>query len=82
MAGTSNVAYFKDIHRLVNGNEIYIYYGGKKYVYKVIKKYEVPKADHTPLFKVEDKTVVTLITCKSTNYDYRVIVVGELVNVE
>lgn len=77
--GSSRVSYFKNINKLKNGADIVIYYNNQKYTYKVIKKYEVSMNDNTPLNKMKDKTIITLITCKSGNNKYRTIIVGELV---
>lgn len=77
--GNSRVSYFRNIHRLKNNNEIYIYYNNKKYTYKIIKNYEVAMTDSTPLNKMKDKSIITLITCKSGNNKYRTIIVGEMV---
>lgn len=77
--GNSVVSYFRNIYKLKNGNDICIYYNGREYKYKVIKKYDVAMTDNTPLNKMKDKTIITLITCKKENNKYRTIVVGELV---
>lgn len=80
--GSSSVSYFKNINKLNNDDEIYVYYKGECYLYKVIKKYNVYMTDMTPTYKMDDKTIITLITCQSENNKYRTIVVGELINVE
>ncbi len=77
--GSSRVSYFKDIYKLKADEEIYIYYNNSKYTYKVINKYNVSMYDHTPLNKMSDKTIITLITCKKNDNKYRTIIVGELV---
>ncbi len=77
--GTSRVSYFRNINKLKNGNDIYIYYNNEQYTYKVIKQYDVAMTDSTPLNKMKDNTIITLITCKSGNNKYRTIIVGELV---
>ncbi len=77
--GNSRISYFRNIHRLKNNDEIYIYYNNVKYTYKIIKKYEVAMTDNTPLNKIKDKSIITLITCKSGNNKYRTILVGEMV---
>lgn len=77
--GTSKVSYFRNINKLKNGNDIYIYYNNEQYTYKVIKRYDVAMTDSTPLNKMKDNTIITLITCKSGNNKYRTIIVGELV---
>lgn len=77
--GNSRVSYFRNIHRLKNNDEIYIYYNNVKYTYRIIKNYEVAMTDSTPLNKMKDKSIITLITCKSGNNKYRTIIVGEMV---
>lgn len=77
--GNSRVSYFRNIHRLKNNDEIYIYYNNLKYTYRIIKNYEVAMTDSTPLNKMKDKSIITLITCKSGNNKYRTIIVGEMV---
>lgn len=77
--GNSRVSYFRNIHKLKNNDEIYIYYNNVRYVYKIIKNYEVIMTDNTPLNKMKDKSIITLITCKSGNNKYRTVIVGEMV---
>lgn len=77
--GNSRVSYFRNIHRLKNNDEIYIYYNNVKYTYRIIKNYEVAMTDSTPLNKMKDKSIITLITCKSGNNKYRTVIVGEMV---
>ena len=77
--GNSAVSYFRNISKLKNGNDISVYYNGREYKYKVIKKYDVIMTDNTPLNKMKDKTIITLITCKKGNNKYRTVVIGELV---
>lgn len=76
--GNSRVSYFRNIHKLKYNDEIYIYYNNVKYTYKIIKNYEVAMTDNTPLNKIKDKSIITLITCKSGNNKYRTILVGEM----
>lgn len=77
-SGNARVSYFKNIDKLKIGNEIKAYYNKTEYKYKVIKKYDISQYDDTPLSKMKDKTIITLITCTKNNSDYRTIVVGEL----
>lgn len=77
--GNSRVSYFKNIHILNYDDVIYIYYNNQKYTYKISDKYDVYMLNRTPLKKKQDKSVITLITCKKGNSDYRTVVVGDLV---
>lgn len=78
--GSSRVSYFNDIYKLKNDNNIYIYYNNAKYTYKVINKYDISMYDATPLNKMKDKSIITLITCKKGDNKYRTVIVGELIN--
>lgn len=78
-SGNSRSSYFRNIHKLRNNDEIYIYYNNEKYTYRIIEKYEVSMYDNTPLNRMKDRTIITLITCKLGNDKYRTIVVGEMV---
>ena len=78
--GNSRISYFKNIYKLNNNDDIYIYYQNSKYHYKVINKYDVEMNSNIPLKKIDGKTIITLITCNKNNNKYRTIVVGELVN--
>jgi len=77
--GSSRVSYFRNIYKLDVNDKIYIYYNNQKYTYKVIKNYDVSMYNSTPLNRIDNKTIITLITCKSGSNKYRTIIVGELV---
>lgn len=76
-SGNSRISYFKNIDKLNKGDVINVYYNKAEYHYKVINKYEVAENDDTPLYRMKDKTIITLITCNKTNGNYRTVVVGE-----
>ena len=42
-SGTSNISYFKNLYKMQEGNKIYIYYSGIKYVYVLNNIYDVNK---------------------------------------
>lgn len=75
--GTSNVSYFKNINELEKNDLIYLYYDEVKYTYKVIDKYYVKENSKEPLMRKDDKSIITLMTCKKGNNKYRLIIVGE-----
>lgn len=77
-SGNSRISYFKNINKLNIDDNIKIYYKNSEYKYKVIKKYKIHETDDTPLHKMQNKTIISLITCDKTNSDYRLVVVGEL----
>ena len=80
-SGTSNVSYFKYLHRLKIGDISEIYYHGRKYTYKVTNIYEVDKTGYVQINRDVEKNTLTLITCKH-NTDKQIVVISELSNVE
>lgn len=81
-SGNGNKSYFKDVGTMKENDTIIIYYNAKKYYYKVYNVSEVHETNLTPLERVKDKTIVTLITCKNTDDQYRIIVQASLISVE
>ena len=62
-AGTSDVAYFRNLKYLEKGDYIYIYYDGTKYTYVADKILEVDKDGEIEINRVKGRKILTLITC-------------------
>lgn len=62
-AGSSDVAYFRNLKYLEKNDYIYIYYDGIKYSYVVDKIFEVDKDGEIEINRVKGKKILTLITC-------------------
>ena len=62
-AGSSDVAYFRNLKYLEKDDYIYIYYDGIKYSYVVDKIFEVDKDGEIEINRVKGKKILTLITC-------------------
>jgi len=75
-SGNSRISYFKNIDKLTENDVIKIYYNKKEYKYKVFKKFQTDKKDDTPLYKMKDKTIITLFTCDKYDDNYRTVIVG------
>ena len=80
-SGTSNVSYFKYLHKMKIGDISEIYYHGRKYTYKVTDIYEVEKTGYVQINRDKEKNTLTLITCKH-NTDMQIVVISELDSVE
>lgn len=80
--GNSSVSYFDNLRKLSGGDEIFVYYKGLKYVYRLVNVYEIPKNGKAELRNDENKTTITLITCKNGDKKKQVIYVGELISKE
>lgn len=80
-SGSGRIAFFKNLYKLSNGNESYIYYKNKKYIYKMIESYEVQKTGIVPIKNYSNKTILTLITC-SQDEEKQIVFINELVEVK
>lgn len=78
-SGTGRAAYFKNLKQLAINDEIYIYYKGIKYIYKVSDIYDVEKTGKINIKNWANKTTLTLITCRS-NTNKQIVIVSELIN--
>jgi len=79
-SGSGRIAFFKNLYKLSKGEESYIYYKNKKYIYKMIESYEVQKTGIVPIKNYENKTILTLITC-SQDEEKQIVFINELIEV-
>lgn len=77
--GSSSVSFFRNLEKLKKDNDVFIYYNGFKYRYKIDKFYDVNKTGKVSI-KREYKTSITLITCKKGTNDKQVVYIGYLVD--
>jgi len=61
--GNSAVSFFRYLHLLKVGDEIFIHHEGIKYEYVIVSRYLVPKIGTVPIRRDRTKDTVTLITC-------------------
>lgn len=74
-SGTGEIAYFNDLDKLTKGDLAYIYYKKYKYIYSVDKIYSVAKDGSVEVYRDNEKSTLTLVTCKkNTNYKQLVII--------
>lgn len=79
-SGNSYISFFRNLKKLDMKDDIYFYYKGVKYIYKVSNKYEIEKTGTTEL-KQTNISDITLITCISGT-DKQVVYVATLVGYE
>ena len=79
-SGNSYISYFKNLNKLNLNDEVYFFYKNNKYVYKVIKKYEVEKTGTVKLSK-KNSSDITLITCVSGTNN-QIVLVANLESIE
>ena len=81
-SGTGWKAFFNELYQLQLGDEAYVTYKGKKYVYNLVNIYKQPKTGKVAIYRNYDVRTLTLITC--TNYDdtTQTIYILELTSIE
>lgn len=81
-SGNGYNAYFKDLYKLVLGDNAYIYYNNKKYTYQIKDIYTQPKVGKLSIYRNIDKTNLTLITCTKDDESTQTVYILDLINVE
>ena len=81
-SGTSNIAYFKNLYKLIKGDQAIIIYNGKKYIYEIINIYNQVKKGSLNIYRDINKTTLTLITCTKDDKNSQTIYIAELIGVE
>jgi sortase A len=81
--GTKSNLAFDDLNKLEKGDEIYITDSeGRKYTYEVFRKFVTGPEYVAALAPVDGKNIVTLQTCTKPDYVNRLLVRGELKDIE
>ena len=78
-SGYGSIAYFHNLNKLSVNDEVYIYYSGKKYIYKVSDIYEIDKTGKASIKRDMSRSTLTMFTCKG-NTDKQIVVISYLVN--
>ncbi len=78
-SGDAYNSYFNYLYRLNIGNSAYVTYKGKKYQYKLVNVYTVPKVGSVTIVRNYDKTTLTLITCTNNDSTSQSVYILELV---
>ena len=81
-SGTGWNSFFNDLYKLEKGDEAYISYNGKKYIYKIVNIYTQPKTGTLAIYRDYEKTSLTLITCTNHDSTTQTIYIAELTNIE
>ena len=79
-SGTSSISYFKNLYKLVKGDEAVLYYKGYIYNYKIVNIYNVPKTGTVSIKRDVKKSCLTLITCTHNSKTEQTVYILELVS--
>ncbi len=81
-SGTSAIAYFKNLDKLVIGDRAYIYYKNMVYTYKLINIYQEKKDGVITVRWMKDNASLTLITCNKRNNQLQDVYLFQLVDLQ
>lgn len=81
-SGTSNISYFKNLYKMQEGDEIYIYYSGIKYGYVLNNIYDVNKTGEVEIKRDPNQNALTLITCTRNSETKQTVYIAYLKNTE
>jgi len=77
-SGNASISYFKNLWKLAIGDTANVSYNGKKYSYKIVDIYYVPKTGTIQIRRDNTKTVLTLITCTKNSNTQQTVYILEL----
>lgn len=80
-SGSGTFSHFKNLHKLSLNDNVYVYYSGYKYSYKVVNIYDVKKTGKVEIKRDINKTYLVLITCRDGT-DYQIVFIAELLSKE
>ncbi len=78
-SGNARISYFRNLDKLSIGDDISIDYSGKTYNYKITDIYDIDKTGIAEIIRDEDKSTLTLITCRH-NTQKQIVVISILQN--
>ena len=79
-SGNSNIAFFNKLYKLEINDDIYVYYNGVKYHYRIFNKYDIEKTGKAKIINLKDNKYITLITCNQNKKRYQIVIEGKLVD--
>lgn len=79
-SGNSSIAFFNKLNQVEEKDDIYVYFNGIKYHYKVVKKYDIEKTGKAKVINSIENKYITLITCNQNRKDYQIVIEGKIVD--
>ena len=78
-SGNGKNAYFQNLSKLNNEDEIFIYYNKKKYTYKIVNIYEIEKTGYADIIRDKSSNTLTLITCNQKDKTKQIVIVANYI---
>ena len=79
-SGNSNIAFFSKLNQVEKDDDIYVYYSGITYHYKVVKRYDIEKTGKAKVINSNESKYITLITCNQNRRGYQIVIEGKIVD--
>jgi sortase A len=79
-SGNSSISYFNNLNKVEINDEVYIYYNGVKYEYKIFDKYDIEKTGKAEVYLTNTEKYITLITCSQEQKNRQIVLIGNLKN--
>lgn len=76
-SGNARISYFRNLDKLVLGDDISLEYKSKIYKYKIVDIYLIDKTGTAEIIRNKNKSTLTLITCKH-NSNKQIVVIAEI----
>ena len=73
----STISYFNNLKYLNINDHIYLDYNNKTYNYKITNIYDVEKTGSLNIKRNNNKSTITLITCRD-NSNKQIVIIGEI----
>ena len=75
-SGSARISFFRNLNKLVIGDEVFMDYKNNTYKYKVVDIYDIEKTGTAEIIRNKNKSTLTLITCRH-NTNKQIIVICE-----
>lgn len=76
-SGNARISYFRNLDKLILGDDISLEYKSKTYKYKIVDIYLIEKTGKAEIVRNKNKNTLTLITCKH-NTNKQIVIIAEL----
>lgn len=77
-SGSARISFFRNLDKLVIGDEASIIYNGTTYNYKVVKIYDIEKNGKAEIIRNQNVSTLTLITCRHNSNNQIVVILEKI----
>lgn len=77
-SGSARISFFRNLDKLVIGDEASIIYNGTTYNYRVVKIYDIEKNGKAEIIRNQNVSTLTLITCRHNSNNQIVVILEKI----